>query len=63
VTQAGYSHDGKQMIFRLGDEQLGIDILRVRELMGMLDITRSPLHTTASKASSTCAARGSPCWT
>jgi purine-binding chemotaxis protein CheW len=30
------------MIFRLGDEQFGICIFKVRELVGMLDITRVP---------------------
>lgn len=33
---------GKYLTFRLGKEEFGIQILRVRELIGMLEITRVP---------------------
>jgi purine-binding chemotaxis protein CheW len=34
---------GKYMIFKLGDEEYGVEILKVRELIGLMDITRVPL--------------------
>ncbi len=34
---------GKYMIFKLGDEEYGLEILKVRELIGLMDITRVPL--------------------
>ena len=33
---------GKYMTFKLADEEYGLEILKVRELIGMMDITRVP---------------------
>lgn len=33
---------GKYMTFRVGGEEYGVEILKVRELIGLLDITRVP---------------------
>ena len=33
---------GKYMTFKLGDEEYGLGILRVREIIGLMDITRVP---------------------
>lgn len=33
---------GKYLTFRLGDEEYGLDILKVREIIGIMDITRLP---------------------
>lgn len=33
---------GKYMLFKLADEEYGLEILKVRELIGLMDITRVP---------------------
>jgi len=33
---------GKYLTFRLGDEGYGLEILKVQEIMGMMDVTRVP---------------------
>lgn len=35
-------HEGKYLTFVLGKEEYGIEILKVREIIGLLDITRVP---------------------
>lgn len=44
VMEAGeaVSTAGKHMIFKVADEEYGLEILKVRELIGLLDITRVP---------------------
>lgn len=41
---AGFSSDlaGKFMTFKLADEEYGLEILKVREIIGMMEITRVP---------------------
>ena len=41
-TPAEQSHSGKYMAFKLGNEEYGLGILKVRELIGLMDITRVP---------------------
>ncbi len=36
------THAGKYLTFVLGDEEYGIEILRVREIFGLMDITTVP---------------------
>ena len=36
------SREGKFLTFKLGDEEFGVEILKVRELIGIMDITRVP---------------------
>ncbi len=36
------SHEGKYLTFILGSEEYGIEILRVREIIGVMDITAVP---------------------
>ena len=36
------SHEGKYLTFVLGTEEYGIEILKVREIIGMMDITNVP---------------------
>jgi purine-binding chemotaxis protein CheW len=36
------THAGKYMAFKLGSEEYGLGILKVRELIGLMDITRVP---------------------
>ena len=46
-TEDEHSLAGKYLTFRLGKEEYGIEILRVREIIGLMDITpvpRSPEH-------------------
>jgi len=38
----GVSETEKYLTFSLGDEQYGLDILRVREIIGLMDITKVP---------------------
>ena len=35
-------HAGKYLTFTLADEEYGLEILNVREIMGMLDVTSVP---------------------
>jgi purine-binding chemotaxis protein CheW len=37
-----YSAGGKFLTFRLGDEEYGIEIIKVREIIGLVNITRVP---------------------
>jgi len=39
---AGEDRGGKYLTFRLAEEEYGLEILKVREIMGMLDITAVP---------------------
>lgn len=39
---AGQDLGGKYLTFRLAEEEYGLEILKVREIMGMLDITAVP---------------------
>jgi len=46
-TAAGLELAGKYLTFRLGAEEYGIQILRVREIIGLMDVTpvpRAPSH-------------------
>ncbi len=36
------SHEGKYLTFVIGTEEYGIEILKVREIIGMMDITNVP---------------------
>ena len=36
------SREGKFMTFRLGNEEFGVEVLKVRELIGIMDITKVP---------------------
>ncbi len=38
----GHQLAGKYMTFKLADEEYGLEILKVREIIGMMDITRVP---------------------
>ncbi len=40
--QAGSSHAGKYLSFFLGDEEYGLKILKVREIIGLMEITSVP---------------------
>ncbi len=42
VTSGGQSLAGKYMTFKLAAEEYGLEILRVREIIGLMDITRVP---------------------
>lgn len=48
---------GKYLIFNLGVEEFGTEVLKVREIMGLQDITAIHRFPHTSKASSTCAAK------
>lgn len=41
-TQALHELEGKYLTFTLADEDFGLEILKVREIIGMLDITAIP---------------------
>ena len=41
-TDAKRSLGGKYLTFKLDNEEYGVEILRVREIMGLLDITKVP---------------------
>lgn len=43
LVERSKARAGKYMIFKLGDEEYGLEILKVRELIGLMDITRVPL--------------------
>jgi len=40
--QAGVAHKLKYLTFNLGSEQYGLEILKVREIIGLMDITTVP---------------------
>jgi purine-binding chemotaxis protein CheW len=42
VWDAAATLAGKFMTFKLGEEEYGIEILKVREIIGLMDITRVP---------------------
>ncbi len=42
VAEATANRGGKYLTFRLADEEYGLEILKVREIMGMLNITAVP---------------------
>ncbi|PJA29382.1 MAG: chemotaxis protein CheW [candidate division Zixibacteria bacterium CG_4_9_14_3_um_filter_46_8] len=42
VTTSSKAKAGKYLTFRLADEEYGIEILRVREIIGLMDITQVP---------------------
>lgn len=47
TDQTTNDHGGKYLTFELADEEYGVEILKVREIMGVMDITgvpRMPLH-------------------
>lgn len=41
-AEVGTRLAGKYMTFKLGDEEYGLGILKVREIIGLMDITRLP---------------------
>jgi purine-binding chemotaxis protein CheW len=47
VEQAGRKFGGKYLTFALGNEEYGIAILKVREIIGLLEVTAVP-HTPSS---------------
>ncbi len=42
VEEAAHRLAGKYMTFKLANEEYGLEILRVREIIGLMDITRVP---------------------
>ena len=42
MLQPGDKNDDKFLTFRLGEEEYGVAILRVREIIGLIDITPLP---------------------
>ncbi len=42
ATGANSNEEGKYLTFKLADEEYGVEILKVREIMGMMDITAVP---------------------
>ena len=42
ATTVGEQLKGKYMVFKLGSEEYGLPILTVREIIGLMDITRIP---------------------
>ena len=42
IVPAGHGRAGKYLIFQLGPEEFGTEVLKVREIMGVLDITAVP---------------------
>ncbi len=42
ITDTGQQLAGKYMTFKLAEEEYGLAILRVREIIGLMDITRVP---------------------
>ncbi len=42
IPQVGASLAGKYMTFKLAAEEYGLEILKVREIIGLMDITRVP---------------------
>ncbi len=41
-TGSGQNLGGKYLTFKLGDEEYGVQILKVREIIGLMDITKVP---------------------
>jgi len=48
---------GKYLVFHLGEEEFGIQVQKVREIMGVQDITQVPQRPPEVKGVITCAAR------
>jgi len=48
---------GKFLTFTLGNEEYGVPVLKVREIIKVMDITQVPQVPDTYSASSTCAAR------
>ena len=42
ISPLGANRAGKYLIFQLGSEEFGTEVLKVREIMGVLDITSIP---------------------
>jgi purine-binding chemotaxis protein CheW len=42
LHDVGQRYAGKYMTFKLADEEYGVEILKVREIIGLMDITRVP---------------------
>ncbi|MBN1514026.1 MAG: purine-binding chemotaxis protein CheW [Phycisphaerae bacterium] len=42
LTGTSHDHGGKYLTFKLADEEYGVEILKVREIIGMMDITAVP---------------------
>jgi purine-binding chemotaxis protein CheW len=42
VSAIGAQLAGKYMTFKLANEEYGLEILKVREIIGLMDITRVP---------------------
>lgn len=53
---------GKYLTFALADEEYGISILKVREIIGLMEITAVPQTPPMSRGSSICAAGLSLSW-
>ncbi|HNQ23845.1 MAG TPA: chemotaxis protein CheW [Phycisphaerae bacterium] len=49
TTQAQHSMGGKYLTFKLANEEYGVEILKVREIIGMMDITAVPRMPTYMK--------------
>jgi purine-binding chemotaxis protein CheW len=51
---------GKYLTFLIGKEEFGVGVLKVREIMGIQDITSVPKRRPTSKVSSICEAKSFP---
>jgi len=51
---------GKYLTFALGPEEFGLEILKVREIIGMMEITKVPRTPHYVEGVITCGARSSP---
>ena len=63
AAPSGQSKAGKYLTFALSNEEYGLEILKVREIIGYMQITAVPQTPPMSRASSTSADRSSPSWT
>jgi purine-binding chemotaxis protein CheW len=44
ATAAGHTSGGKFLTFTLGNEEYGVPVLKVREIIKVMDITQVPPH-------------------
>jgi purine-binding chemotaxis protein CheW len=57
AAAAAAARGGKYLTFALGREEYGLEILKVREIIGYMDITAVPARRPTSRGSSTSAGR------
>lgn len=57
-SRAAHGEELLQLVsFNVAEEEYGLQILKVQEIIRMQGLTRVPIRRLSSKASSTCAAR------